>query len=290
MKGQLESLGITIIFLVILMVIVTIAIAIVLFAHGNQIKFSTEYTSIVNKPYSISEPLLRKDVDARTVIEHSFAISLMKDVRKAELGPSTVVDEINLFMEKYSFRYYSVEITRGDDTIVRRWNYAKFCGTLEKKCGPANNQPCIAYCEPPRGKVFGIGTGYCSAGRISYTQGNSICEKEICCLEENYNWDKNQYESLKPQERACSNNKGICSITCETGRIHDDVGDKDCKDAKIYEGLLAKDTQCCKPVNPDNLGSQGELGSEVDIPLLYKTTEKDPNGVLGHLIVGVSRD
>ena len=46
---------------------------------------------------------------------------------------------------------------------------------------------------------------------------------------------------------------------------------------------------CCVPVRPEDI-TNGELGAEASIPLLYKITTNDRDGVLGYLKVGVSKE
>jgi hypothetical protein len=281
---------------------------VVLFAFGRQIQFSTDYASLVGKPYSVSEPLFLRDLDNRNVLDHLLTITITKDPEKASLNKENVVNDISTFMNLYRFGFYSVEINIDKQTIVKAESITKFCGKIqENNCGFDGKQPCIGYCEPIRYEttarttvVNGITytTGYDSVakcgnpGRTKYVAGKSLCSNvEICCTEKNYNWQTRQYTGfdLKKGERACFDGKGICAPYDTPGRHLVQAYDKDCEVSVAY-GVATRKEHCYIPINPSEITVSSDLGAEINIPLLYKKTKQDNDGVLGHVTVGVSRD
>ena len=134
----------------------------------------------------------------------------------------------------------------------------------------SQNKKCIAYCEP----------SLCSPGREKHKQGNELCGKDICCAEK-YDWAKMIYTSYTKTEMPCFAGKGVCAKNCALGRERVAEYNTDCSSQNSF---------CCVPVLPENLAKVSELGTEVSVPLLYKVTKNDPDGVLGYLTIGVSKD
>ena len=299
MKGDTsaESLVMTIIAIGLLLGATFIAMGIVIFTFSNQIKFTSEYAVSINKPYSIAEALVINNLDERNVLDHSLAAAITKDISRSSPDRETALDFSNRFLKKYGLEFYSIEITdKAENVIDKRWSLAKFCGTVEKKC---NGQPCIAYCETPKKtalQYITLSKGKCSEGRLEYTIGKSECAKnEICCVEANYDWERNIPVTNTPDVKICARSTGICSKVCEAGRKQIEDTDNACKEtgwfaqAKGWAGNKIQD-QCCVPIHPDKIQKSSELGAETYIPLLYKITQNQPDGVLGYLIIGVSRD
>ncbi|MFH0836560.1 MAG: lytic transglycosylase domain-containing protein [Candidatus Aenigmatarchaeota archaeon] len=214
--------------------------------------------------------------DDRNAFDHSLAMTITGN---DEIAMSAgFVNEISGFMDRYELGFYSVDVSKlslNEDTskttelIQKVSKAATFCGSLMENCaGNSQDIKCIAYCEP----------GVCSPGREKYAKGNEFCGKSVCCSER-YDWTNMVYTSYRTTEISCFGGKGVCAKTCALGREHVIEYDTDCKSMV-----------CCVPVLPEKLPKVSDLGTEVSIPLLYKTTKNDPSGVLGYLTIGVSKD
>jgi len=290
---------VTVIYMVALLVMITVAITIVLFTFNNQIRFSTEYASIINKPYSVSETLFLRKIDDRTVIDHSFSSILTGNTKLSELG-TNVASDIKIFMDLYSLKYYHFKIEK-DETLIKITDIKKFCGKRDQDNKIANtchtsagdNQPCIAYCESGKKITAGYrGSGrstiaiykyVCSSsGKIEYIAGNNLCkdsQDSVCCIEENYDWNTKIFPGpLSPGQKTCAGNKGICSKTCEAGRDEGDI-DRSCRGEK-----------CCIPKSVEEVNSITSITSEAVVPVLYKITKNEKTGVKGYIKIGVSID
>lgn len=310
MKGFIVSEVVTVIHLVALLVILTVAIVVVIFTFNHQIRFSTEYASIVNKPYSISEPLLIRKIDDRTVIDHSFASVLTGDVKLSEINGNFAVD-IRTFLDLYSLKYYHFKIDKSE-TLLKVSTIKQFCGTrnndeIVNTCGYDGHQPCIAYCESGTKIITGYTTvSYgndiqvaqykyicSSSGKTQYGPGSSKCKDSsdaICCIEKSYDWSTKVFVTLDQGEKTCASGKGICSRTCAAGRDEGPV-DRACKftDPGLIYNSYRQD-KCCIPRDGEDVNSVEDKSSEAVIPILYKQTKNDASGVIGYVKIGVGSD
>ncbi len=298
-KGQILDFGMTVVFLIVVVIIITIGIFTVLFAFGKQISFSKEYANIVSKPYSISESLLVQNIDDRSFIDHSLATAITKDPKKSQLTEQSSAESARKFIEKYEMSFYSIDIIVDSASVESQQKLTAFCGNIDDKtCGPGGDQPCIAYCDktgvkqeyvsgPDRGYIL-VPSGCSSLGRAEYVKGNNVCQSQgtTCCAESNYNWQTRVFQT---SQKTCANGKGICVSSCQPGRFHEKAFDSECPISYVHETFKSRN-ECCIPLHPDDVPVTSELGSEISIPLLYKKTKSDSDGVLGYLKIGVGND
>ncbi|MBI4895487.1 MAG: hypothetical protein HY831_03265 [Candidatus Aenigmarchaeota archaeon] len=312
MKGFIVSEVVTVIYMVALLVIITIGITIVLFTFNNQIRFSTEYASIINKPYSVSEPLFLRKIDDRTILDHSFSSVVVGNTKLSEIQTNFASD-VKVFMDLYSLKYYHFKIEK-NEALLKVTTIKKFCGTLDQDskivntCGTSHDKPCIAYCESGTKLTTGYRTvSYgndvqieeyryvcSSSGKIEFASGSNACRDSpdsICCIEENYDWSAKVFTGpLRQGEKTCSGNKGICSKTCEAGR---DEGPEDRACDVVNKGTIYNSVtreKCCVPKDVEEVNSITSITSEVVVPVLYKTTKNDKEGVKGYIKIGVGID
>ncbi|MBI5332856.1 MAG: lytic transglycosylase domain-containing protein [Candidatus Aenigmarchaeota archaeon] len=221
--------------------------------------------------------------DNRNAFDHSLAMAMTTDVEKSM--SAGFVNDIEGFMDRYELGFYSIDVSKDNEVIRKVIKAGVFCGNLEKSCSGSSQQTgydtkCIAYCEP----------SLCSPGREKYKQGDEVCGKGVCCAEK-YNWQDERYASYASTETPCFGGKGLCAKNCVFGREHVAEYDTDCKGGNTYSAAQnSKNKMCCTPVLPENIPKVSELGTEISVPLLYKITKNDPDGVLGYLTIGVSKD
>lgn len=263
MKGQElpESIGWTLIFLVLLVGLIMIAFLAYLnlnikgFMSTNQIAYSADFVSIANTPYMLSDVMTHIQLGDRQILEQSTEAMMTGSLSSAQANSLT--NDVNNFMNGYEFKNYRVALMRGDDELMT-------ARKGETKCGDNGAGWCV-----PRG--FG-----CDVGRIKI-DGKECSLTEVCCKpDQSYS---GEYTKLP-----CMNNDGVCSEGettrtfsfmppmyisygpfCQSGQVQ--LGQPaECK--QINNG---KTPLCCAE-RTEKIAVETGLVTRVIIPLLYKNT------------------
>jgi hypothetical protein len=257
MKGQdmPESIGITLVFLVIFVGLVVVAFLVYvklnISSSGDPIAYSVDFVSIATKPYVLAEILTHVKIEDRQVLEHSIEImstSVLENAQSEKLPKN-----MRNLVSQFEFKTYRMAIERDGVEIMS-------AEKGEQKCGENNAGWCV--------DAF---TG-CDVGRIKIDAKGACRLLEVCCKADA------SYSALA--KIPCSDNQGVCSEGettttfvagvfyrygpfCTAGQIY--LGDpKECKDANNGK------TPICCAERTDELAAEKGLTAQAVIPLLFR--------------------
>jgi len=143
-KGQLFSIVITTITIVIVAAAVVFGLFKLVQAHGERVNYVMSLTQLSAKPFAASQVMLRMHDSERTVAEQVLDTLITQDTEKAKT--QNLPDDISVFMQGYGdyAKIWKVSLTNRDrknETLSETSSLPNFCGNLDA------NPPVIAYYE-----------------------------------------------------------------------------------------------------------------------------------------------
>ena len=287
MKGfsMPEDIGMTVVFLVVIVVMMLIAFLLFLkvkiptfseegFARGQLITYQIDFLSIANKPFMLADVMTSMQSGDRTILEKSIESAAVGSLDKAAANDprDALPDSIEGFMKNYNNRYYSVVLKSGKDEIT----------TVESdthRCGEQKKGWCV------RRRLVGDN---CDVGRVEIDSQGFCSLTEVCCKA-----DKDLYLSQPNPKQYITCGKGVCSsgrkltvwigtliptpasagTFCDTGQIY--LGKPtECAGTNapttFVSNIISSPTEvCCAPATEENLVSSAGA-TRVVIPLLFK--------------------
>ncbi len=273
MKGQEmpESIGMTLIFLLILVGLVMISFLVYIKLNFNIISgepavYSVNFVSIASKPFQLAEVLTHMKVVDRQILEH--AIETVATGSTESSNSKVLPAGLRLILQLYGFTYYRIGVEVKDATLTEVDN-------IETRCGEDNKGWCID-------SSIGCDVGYvsldptdpkgkCAAPGPRPSDTSSI----FCCVYKPQEYEQNGNARGKYDVIVCGNGRGVCSegektsfhkaTECGKGQVN--LGKTDeCKNPNS-----GKTPFCCAE-RTDELDVETGVTTQAVVPLLYKNT------------------
>lgn len=262
-KGIITPMAVT---MIVLVVFVMVSIAVIFlslyarfsFSGVSPVAYTIDFVDITNKPYSVAEVLTNYRIGDRQFLEHSLESTVMGKLTTSEVKGGLVE-----LLDTYNFRFYSVEIKKGEEIIyssdINRPGRSRI-----QRCGNGFEGLCVlefmSSLKP---------AGPCGVGFIEIDPGDNDCPIDLaissdsaCCL---FSPERYPDEGVGNFEivRCGASFNGICNpLACQptTVRINDDDL---CRDANS-----GGTTICCQFLE-ESL-EESVISATATIPIFYK--------------------
>jgi len=262
-KGQVETIVMTIIFLIIAVAVTLFAIFSLIAANATQLSLSVEVLGGTSNPINFASGALND-------------FTLQQGIQAVAYGDENQARDVSRTIQAFLFPFeidkYSLLFRNQDQAIVSINNIPKFCG--------ARSDNKFAYCHR-------LSDG-CPIASSEFAQGQASCSAdEICCVE-NFNIETNSYENV-PSHLECTVQEVIVA-TGGPGATFVDVGkgvcQPGCSTGRTPTGGCGNDLLCCVPTRES--ASLTAATDSVTIPIIYRQTPNNPQGTWGSLEIAIS--
>ena len=262
-KGQVETIVMTIVFLIIAVAVTLFAIFSLIAANATQLSLSVEILGGTSNPISFASGAMNE-----FALQQSIQAVAFNDENQAR----DVARTVQAFLFPFKIERYSLLFRNQDQGIVSINNIPKFCG--------ARSENKFAYCH--RAKEG------CPIASSQFAQGQAICSAdEICCMED-FDTTTNSYENI-PARLECTLQEVIAS-TGRPGATFVDVGkgvcQRGCSTGREAVGGCGNDLRCCVPTK--EISSLTTAANSITIPIVYRQTPNNPQGTWGSLEIAIS--
>lgn len=257
-----EDIGMTLIFLIALMVMAIMLVFIYINVHLNpfsssgQIGYSIDFVKIANTPFMLAEVMAHAKPGDRQLLEQAIEIAAAGSPEAA--GATKLPAELDSFLGTFGLREYHVSIQSDGRELAR-------IESIESRCGDNLEGWCVF--------------GECDAGRVEISSDRCASQWQKCCKE-----DKDEYINTVGRAKninivSCSDSRGVCSEGVRPSWLMSWFADTkpSCAQHRIYLGEPAEckpansgqTPVCCAPKTEETLVEAGALSKAV-VPLLYK--------------------
>src|SRR3989338_4312572 len=201
-KGQTmpEDMGMTILFLMVVVVMVLIGLLLSVslripyikdgeLTSAQLISYSIDFVSIANRPNMIADVLTSARSEDRSVLEKSLETVIVGSLANAQA--SELPETLEGLMKSYSSRNYYISIKRDSNELIN-------ADSMQFKCGEKSEGWCVSR------RLAGEN---CDVGRIEIDDADVCKPLQVCCKH-----DVNAYAGAGNKNViTCENSKGVCS-------------------------------------------------------------------------------
>lgn len=214
---------------------------------NDPLGFNVQFTKLSSDPFNVEESLSHYFIDDRYLFEHALEGAVTGSLENSI--SSVILRPLKDFMDMYERRFYQIEVSDGEETVL-------FVNSIGNRCGQNFEGICVTT------NINGI----CGAGRQTISDPHDVCDsttvgnvlarpKELCCVD--------IPDPNVPRCGPAGKKVGFCDKPvknqCPEGR----------SEILSESGDCGSDTMCCADV----FGELAEIvgaSFSADAPLLYK--------------------
>lgn len=270
MKGQIESIIFTIVFLAIGIAVVIAGIIALLGLRGATLQRTIELMEGQSKPINFLSGLAMLKTDNENVFEQSLRVAVTGHMPLSyeHIENMPLAAAVQSLAHDSGFKDWrfvissSVDMHASPALELGSFN-TMFCGDLADQLEYGNPNNIWAWCEDTT-------KDRCSSGRTYYDAGQTRCRlNQRCCRLLNYDLNARKYTSVETGVTLCgpdtSGWSGICRFSCLSGEYQTDSSSQ-CPGRKLW--FLDKNQYCCRPVEQLRYFDKDWLDI-MTVPLIY---------------------